>query len=278
MRGAPCRVLALVLALAAFSAQAGGGQGSFNTLLDVVKGVAQSQQVASMGEADEIAAGREIAARTLGTYPLVKDGGLQRYLNRVGTWVALQSSRPGLPWRFAAVESAQINAFAVPGGVVLVTRGMLGLIANEAELACVLGHEVGHVVRKHHLALFQKELLLKTGSAAVSAQTGMDETKKLLAAQGSELFTRALDRDSERDADADGVLLAARAGYDPASCRAFMQRMAEQKQDVGALAALYKTHPRPADRLADIAGALARLEGMPAEGGIRPALEYKKRR
>ncbi len=181
-----------------------------------------------------------------------------------------------LPWRFAAVESAQVNAFAVPGGTILITSGMLGLINNEAELACVLGHEVGHVTRKHHLALLQKQLLLKAGTDALATQTNLSETRKFVTAQGSELFARALDRDSERDADSDGVLLAARAGYDPAACHVFMQRMAAMKQDSGALAGLYKTHPRPSDRVSDVAAAIARLDGATPGSGEMPPLGYRK--
>lgn len=262
--------------LVALSARAGVDQGSINTLLGIVGGLVKSQQVATMSEADEIAAGKGIAAGALASYPVVHDNRLQRYLNRVGMWVALQSSRPALPWRFAAVDSPQINAFAVPGGTVLVTSGMLSLVTNEAELACVLGHEIGHVSRKHHLALLQKQLLLNAGASTLSTQLRSSETKQFLVAQGNELFSRSLDRDSERDADSDGVVLAARAGYDPRACQDFIQRMAELKQDGGTLASLYKTHPRPTERVNDVTDAIARLEGATAGSGITPKLDYRK--
>ena len=271
-------VLAACLMFAALPAAA--QMFNLNSIVDAVKGVAKSQEVASMSEADEIAVGKEIAAKTLGTYRLVRDEKLQRYLNVVGLWVALQSERPALPWRFAAVESDQVNAFAVPGGAVLVTSGMLKLLSNEAELACVIGHEVGHVVRKHHLSLLQKELLLQSGAKVVgeAVQSGgpKDEVRKFLASEGAELYARSLDRDSERDADGDGVLLAARAGYDPASCLLFMQRMAGMKQEAGALASLYKTHPQAAERAGDVDKALARLEGAAPGEGTRPALAFKR--
>jgi predicted Zn-dependent protease len=233
-----------------------------------------------MSEADEIAVGKEIAAKTLGSYRLVRDEKLQRYLNHVGLWVALQSERPALPWRFAAVESEQANAFAVPGGAVLLTSGMLKLLTNEAELACVLGHEVGHVVRKHHLALLQKETLLQTGAKVVgdNVQSGgiKGEAKRFLVGEGAELYARALDRDSERDADGDGVLLAARAGYDPGTCLLFMQRLAGMKTDAGTLASLYKTHPQAAERAVDVGKTLARLEGVAPGSGARPLLGFTK--
>lgn len=248
-------------------------------IFDAVKGVAKSREVASTSEADEIAIGKEVAARTLGTYKIVRDEKLQRYLNSVGLWVALQSERPTLPWRFAAVASDQVNAFAVPGGAVLVTSGMLRLLANEAELACVLGHEIGHVVRKHHLALLEKDILRQTGTKLVGDQINQGsvqgQAKQFLLGEGSELFARSLDRDAERDADADGVLLAARAGYDAGACLLFMQRMAGLKQEAGTLASLYKTHPRAAERAVDVGDALQRLEGAEPGSGARPELGFK---
>jgi predicted Zn-dependent protease len=253
---------------------------NLNSIFDTVKGVAKSAEVSSMSEEDEIAIGKEVAARTLGSYRIIHDEKLQRYLNSVGLWVAMQSDRPSLPWRFAAVESDQINAFAVPGGAVLVTKGMLKTVANEAELACVLGHEIGHVVRKHHLALLQKDILLQTGTKVVGNQINQGsvqgQAKQFLLSEGSEIYARSLDRDSERDADADGVLLAARAGYDAGACLLFMKRLASLKQDAGTLASLYKTHPRASERAVDVGNALARLEGVTPGAGARPELGYKK--
>lgn len=253
---------------------------NLGSIFDAVKGINKSREVSNMNEADEIAVGKEIAESTFGSYPIIKDEALQRYLNKVGLWVALQSERPALPWRFAAVASDQVNAFAVPGGAILVTSGMLRLIANEAELACVLGHEIGHVVRKHHLSLLQKDMLLQTGAKAVADNlqgSGVkQQAKKFLVGEGAEIYGRSLDRDSERDADADGVLLAARAGYDPAACLLFMQRMAGLKEEAGALASLYKTHPQAGDRLAHVEQALGRLEGAAPGSGARPLLGYRK--
>ena len=252
---------------------------NLNSLFGAVQGVAKSQEVGSMKESEEIAIGKEVAASTLGVYRIIADVKLQRYLNRVGMWVALQSERPGLPWRFAAVESKQINAFAVPGGAVLVTRGMLNMVTNEAELACVIGHEIGHVVRKHHLALLQKDILRQTGTNLLGDQISQGsvqgQAKKFLLAEGSEIFARSLDRDSEREADNDGVLLAARAGYDANACLGLMKRLAELKQDTGSLASLYKTHPRASERAVDVGGALERLEGSAPGTGARPELGFR---
>lgn len=254
-----------------------------NLNLDAVtsafQGVAKSQEVGSMSVDQEIAIGRDLTGRTLATYPLVRDQKLQRYLNGVGLWVAMQSEKPDLPWRFAAVESNQANAFAVPGGTVLVTTGMLKLLSNEAELACVMGHEIGHVVRRHHLDLLQKELLVQSGTNLLSSAQRSDlngQLGQLALGEGTQLFNRSLDRGAERDADNDGVLYAARAGYDPGACLIFMQRLAGLKQEAGTLAALYKTHPKASERVADMDKAIRNLDGAPPGSGLRPALVYRK--
>jgi len=278
----PTRSLATLLAsLCLGLATPASAQTTINigSIFDAIQGVSQSRKVANMSDEEEVALGRDLAARTLTTYPLIRDEKLQRYLNAVGLWVALQSSRPELPWRFAAVQSDQINAFAVPGGTVLITAGMLQLVSNEAELACVIGHEVGHIVRRHHLELLQKELLTQTGAKIVSDNLRSDakgQLGQLAVGEGAQLFTRSLDRGAERDADADGVLHAARAGYDANACLLFIKRMAALKQEAGTLESLYKTHPSATDRVADIEKTIADLDGAPPGSGARPLLGYRK--
>src|SRR5687768_8515852 len=110
-----------------------------------------------MPEKEEIALGRELAGRTLGAAPLVNDASLQRYVNRVGRAIAAQTDRPELPWRFGVIDSPSINAFAAPGGVILITRGLYEILDNEAQLAAVLGHEVAHVMQRHHVQVLQSQ-------------------------------------------------------------------------------------------------------------------------
>jgi len=270
----PC-LLAVALVLASPGIRAQSRSIDLGSIFDTAKNLAKSQSVGAMSEEEEAAIGKEVVAATLGSYPPIRDPGLQHRLNQVGVWIALQSSRPELPWRFAAVESETINAFAAPGGTILVTRGMLNHVTNEAELACVLGHEIGHVTRRHHIAVLQKSLLVAAGASALTVTSkagGSEEYRRLLIGESKEIFTRRLDRSSEREADEDGILLAARAGYDPAACLNFMQRLAGLKADTNALAALYKTHPTAKERVVDVDGALGRLKGAAPGDGARPEL------
>lgn len=268
-------VLAAALGLMSLGIRAQSRSLDLGALFDTGKSLVKSQSVGSMSEEEELSIGKEVVAATLGGYPPVKNPGLQHRLNQIGVWIALQSSRPELPWRFAAVQSPTINAFAAPGGTIMVTTGMLSHVANEAELACVLGHEIGHVTRRHHIAVLQKSLLVSAGASALNIQSNSgnsQEYRKRLIGESKEIFTRGLDRSSEREADEDGVLLAARAGYDPAACLNFMQRLASLKADTGALAALYKTHPTAKERVTDVDTALGKLKGASPGDGARPEL------
>ena len=118
-------------------------------IFDIGKDVVTA--ASGMSEENEIAVGREVAGRTLGAAPLVADPELQAYVNRVGRWVAAQTERPDLPWHFGVIDSPAINAFAAPGGYVLVTRGLYEILDNEAQLAGVLGHEISHITGRHAL-------------------------------------------------------------------------------------------------------------------------------
>src|SRR5512145_1976492 len=95
---------------------------------------------------------------------------LKKYVNRVGEWVASQSERPDLPWHFGVIQSDDVNAFAAPGGYIFVTLGLYRLLQNEADLAGVLGHEIGHVIRQHHLKILQQSKLVDLGGKALSKE------------------------------------------------------------------------------------------------------------
>jgi predicted Zn-dependent protease len=212
---------------------------------------------------DEVALGREVAGNLLGAAPLVKDAGLQRYVNRVGRWVAAHSGRPDLKWVFGVIESNDINAFAAPGGYVFITRGLYARLKDEAELAGVLGHEVAHVQQKHHLKVIQKQQMLGVGTELLQKEMGGEKAMQRLIGSGAEILARGLDKSAEFEADRIGVVLAARAGYDPYGLPAVLQTIGAVASDSGSVALLFKTHPHPDERLAALGDAMGdRLDGL----------------
>lgn len=226
--------------------------------------------IMGVDEEEEAEIGNEAAGTLLGAAPMLEHEATQRYVNRVGRWVAMQSSRPDLPWRFAVIDHPNINAFAAPGGYVFITRGLLFELRNEAELAGVLGHEIAHVVKKHHLDALKKQArmsLLGGVASAALENRGKDPNKYAWVAAGAKtLYTRGLDRDDELEADRVGVVLAARAGYDPYGLPAVLQRLDAMAAEDNRLALLFKTHPAPGDRMRELsdrmAGHLDGLSGM----------------
>lgn len=215
---------------------------------------------------EEIALGREITGNLLGAAPLVKDDALQKYVNSVGRWVASQSERPDLPWHFGVIESDDLNAFAAPGGYVMITKGLYRKMNNEAQLAGVLGHEIGHVVAKHQLKVLQKQQLLNMGAGLLSKKVAKDN--KLISkaiGSGAEISARSLDKNAEFEADRLGMSYATRSGYEAFGLSDILQIMGQTGKNDSSVALLFKTHPHPDERLATLGDAVGnRLDNVKA--------------
>lgn len=211
---------------------------------------------------EEIAIGQEIAGRLLGAAPLVADDQLQRYVNKVGTWLALQSGRTELDWHFGVLESEDINAFAAPGGFIFLTKGLYRKLNNEAELAGVLGHEIGHVIKQHHLSVLKKSQAIDIGSRLLSSKLGSvgdkrgDEAIQHLIGNGAEIMARGLDKEAEYEADRIGVVLATRAGYDSYGLPTVLQEISHVSAQDSSVSLLFKTHPHPDTRLSELGDAM----------------------
>lgn len=213
---------------------------------------------------EEIAVGRKITGNLLGAAPLVKDEALQTYVNQVGRWVANQSDRPDLPWHFGVIESNDLNAFAAPGGYVLITKGLYQRLQNEAQLAGVLAHEIGHVVKRHHMKVLQKSQLLNIGARLLSDKVGENATVDKVIGNGAEILSRGLDKDAEFEADRFGVSLATRAGYQSFGLVEVLQMIGETNPSDSSVALLYKTHPSPDERLVKLDQAIgSKLDAVP---------------
>jgi len=211
----------------------------------------------SPSQDEEIAIGREITGNLLGAAPLLKDAALQKYVNAVGRWVAAQSGRAELPWRFGVIDSDDVNAFAAPGGYVVVTKGLYRKLTNEAQLAGVLGHEIGHIVKKHQLKVLQKQQLLNVGAGFLTEKFAKNNQLASKAiGSGAEISARSLDKDAEFEADRLGVTYATRAGYEPFALAEVLQTLSQTKDSDDSVALLFKTHPHPDARLTALDAAI----------------------
>jgi predicted Zn-dependent protease len=225
----------------------------------------QTLNLQNPSPAEEIKIGREIIGNLLGAAPLVKDAALQKYVNQVGRWVANQSERSDWAWHFGVIDTNDINAFAAPGGYVIITKGLYRKLENEAQLAGVLAHEIAHVVRSHHLQILQQTQLLDLGAGMLGRQIGNDnQIIQKVIGSGAEICARSLDKSAEFEADRMGVTLSARAGYEPYGLPEVLQTIGQTGPEDSAVALLFKTHPHPDERLVKLDLAIGnRLDNLP---------------
>jgi predicted Zn-dependent protease len=207
----------------------------------------------SVSQDQEVALGAAQAAQIDSQVPLIHDTMVDRFVSGIGHALASHTSRADLDWHFAVVNSPEVNAFALPGGYVFVNRGAIEQADRLDELVGIMGHEVGHVVRRHGVEQLQKRergqlglVILCTLTRACSSVRGVvavDVSTKALAAHYSQ-------RD-EAQADSEGVLNTYRAGYDAEGLPAFFEKLLQEQKDNPTLVeALFSTHPTDAARIA----------------------------
>jgi len=202
---------------------------------------------------EERALGPAVTGRVLGVAPLWNDDAAQRRVNRVGRWLASQTARPGLPWTFGVIDDGEINAYAAPGGYVLLTRGMYELLADDAELAAVIAHELAHVVQRDHFEVIRRQQVREAGKDAVLSQVqahgAAAYARDYVDAHGAAVLLTGLDRDAEYRADAAAGIYLQRAGFDPLAFYSVLQKMAALGDRPAPLAQLYRTHPPLDERM-----------------------------
>ncbi|TAD83390.1 MAG: peptidase M48 [Bacteroidetes bacterium] len=215
-----------------------------------VNPVTGKKQVALMSEAQEIAMGAESDPQIVAQFGLYPDSNLQRFINQKGMEMARISHRPNLKWTFRVLDSDVINAFAVPGGYVYFTRGILAAMNNEAQFAGVLGHEIGHVTARHSVSQQTSSMLTQLGvMAAVIANRNVAQFANELS-QGAQLLMLSFSRKHESESDELGVEYSSKVGYNATYMADFFRTLQRQQQSSGhaALPEFLSTHPDPGNR------------------------------
>jgi beta-barrel assembly-enhancing protease len=218
-----------------------------------------------LGDDEEYYVGRAVAARITSTYPLYRNARLTEYINLIGQTIALHTDKPTTfgGYHFALLDSPEINAFACPGGMILITRGMLDSVKSEDELAAVLAHEIGHIIHRDGIAAIQSsrwtEALLVIGSNAAK-EFGPKDTAKLVSLfEGSiddifkTLVVNGYGRDQEKAADAAALGYLAAAGYDPQGLTGYLKRL--EQAGKGSKGGILATHPGTEERLENVSQA-----------------------
>ena len=193
-------------------------------------------------------------------FGVVQDPAVHKYVSLVGLTLAKASDRPELPWTFIVLDTDGVNAFASPGGYVHITRGALGLIKNEAELAGVLGHEIAHVTRKHTINALRKGSAVKIGTAAASSRASF------LGSVANRVYENVLenayDRGDELDADKVGVQFAGKVGYNGTALGTFLQRLDDRNKDQAERNGLFASHPDTKERIDKANATASSMKGV----------------
>jgi beta-barrel assembly-enhancing protease len=251
------RILALSICFALAASPAAAQLGRLSGALDKAEKVKKLADIKISAE-EERQIGQQVSDRIVQDFGVLQDKAVTRYVTLAGTVLAQASSRPDLPWQFVVLDTDGVNAFAAPGGFVHVTRGLLGLIKNEAELAGVLAHEIVHITDKHTVNAIQKSDAINFASDEVSASGGMTQAlvAKFADAAYRSILDNAFSRGDENSSDVKGAELASKAGYAPSGLAAVLEKLAARNATASEPSGMFASHPVIKDRIANLTRAI----------------------
>ena len=230
-----------------------------------------------VSEDQEVAIGRQNAEQINARLAIVRDAVIGEYVQQLGLSLARTTSRPDLDWRFFVVDSREVNAFALPGGIIYVNRGLIERAARLDELAGALAHEIGHVVRRHSVEQMKKAKGANVAVALTCTLTGIcDNNVAQTAIQvgGAALFAK-YSREDEADADSVAVDIVIAAGIDPQGIPALFERLlAERRSSPLAIEAFFASHPLEEDRIRESERVIAALDPARLRGLARDVPSY----
>ena len=205
-----------------------------------------------VSQQQEVELGASTAAQVSAQLPLIKDGSVVSYINSLGNQLAKVTDTRGLDWHFTVVDSKEVNAFALPGGWIYVNRGLIERATDMSELAGVIGHEIGHVTRRHSVQQMQQAQGANVGVSLLCTLTKVCDSGAGQAAVGiggSALFAK-FSRTDEAEADAEGVTTTIKAGISPRGIPAMFKILLNERQsNPGAVDAFFASHPLEEDRI-----------------------------
>jgi predicted Zn-dependent protease len=230
--------------------------------------VTGKSELSLVSESQEIQMGQEASKQVAQSIGLYDDPAAQAYVTALGKRMADQSERPNLPWEFHVVDDASVNAFAIPGGFIYVTRGLMTSINDEAELATVLGHEIGHVTNRHSVQQISKAQLAQLGLGIGSILSSDIARFGQLASAGLSLLFLKYSRDAENQADQAGFRYALDQNYDVREMSDVFETLDRISAGNGAgkLPEWLATHPDPGNRIKHIESMLDTLKADPSKG------------
>jgi len=243
----PIFTLALVLTAAPAFAQLGGLGKTLGKANDAAN-KAQKLKDLHISDADERKIGEQVSAKVRTEFGVFQDKAVTKYVSLVGMALAKASSRPDLKWEFIVLDTDGVNAFASPGGLVHITRGALGFIKSEAELAGVLAHEVAHITKKHTVNAIRKNSGMELTTEMVPGSNALIEG--LANAAYDNIVEKGFDRGDEEDADEVGIKLANSLAYNPAGLGTFLTKLADRNKDQSQERnGLFASHPETKGRI-----------------------------
>ena len=226
--------------------------------------LAVTMSACGVSQQQEIQMGQEYSQQINAQLPIVSDPEINRYINVLGDQIANLTGRADLPWRFYVVDSREVNAFAVPGGYIYVNRGLIERTTTMDELAGVLGHEIGHVVRRHSIKQMEKAQGANVGVTLACILTNICNSQVAQAGiniAGGAVFAR-FSRQDELEADQEAIANTTKAGINPQGIVTMFQKlMSERRSRPSAVEGWFSTHPLEEDR---IAATQATINQLPA--------------
>jgi predicted Zn-dependent protease len=267
----------LVVALLALGAPASAQLGGLDQGLKKIQQAKEFKDKfddLNVTEEEERKIGEDVSAKIRQRFGVVQSAPVHKYVTLVGMALARQSERPTLPWTFIVLDTDGVNAFASPGGIVHITRGALGLIRNEAELAGVLAHEIGHVAHKHTVNAIRKNKAVQLGTSETLSDRG-PFLDKLVNKAYEMVLENKFDRGDEMDSDRVSVTLTEKAGYAPGTLAAFLTRLDERNKDQPAQNGLFASHPETKERIDAIRKLAGAKTGATVEARYKENIKYE---